>query len=276
MTEKLEMIVLIDNAAEEPLSGEWGLSIMINADGRKILLDTGASDLFARNAGCLGISLDDVDTGVLSHAHYDHSDGLETFFSLNRTAPFLMREGTCENCFGIKEGVLTYIGIQRGVLKKYGDRIQYVQGVYEIAEGMWLVPHRTADYSAIAKRNDLYTVNRGLRQPDNFVHEQSLVIETEQGLVVFNSCSHTGMTNILTDIRQMLGRGDVIAYVGGLHLFKMTDEELEKICMEIQNTSIAHIFTGHCTGGYAFGFLRDRLGQRIDQFSSGYRYSFFG
>lgn len=274
MTEKLEMTVLIDNAAEEPLAGEWGLSILISADDRKILLDTGASDLFARNAGCLGISLDDVDTGVLSHAHYDHSDGLETFFSLNRTAPFLMREGTCENCFGIKEGKMTYIGIQRGVLKKYEERIQYVQGVYEIAEGIWLVPHRAADYSAIAKRNELYTINHGLRRPDSFVHEQSLVIETEKGLVVFNSCSHTGMPNILADIQQMLGRSDVCAYAGGLHLFKMTDEELDQICMEIRNTSIEHIFTGHCTGEHAFDFLQERLGRRIDQFSSGYQYCF--
>ena len=110
MIQKLEMTVLIDNAAGEPLAGEWGLSILIIADGRKILLDTGSSDLFARNADCLGIDLGSVDIGVLSHAHYDHADGMETFFSLNRSAPFLVREGTCENCYGIKEGLLRYIG----------------------------------------------------------------------------------------------------------------------------------------------------------------------
>ena len=105
MIQKLEMTVLIDNVAEEPLAGEWGLSILIIADGRKILLDTGSSDLFARNADCLGIDLGSVDIGVLSHAHYDHADGMETFFSLNRSAPFLVREGACENCFGVKEGM---------------------------------------------------------------------------------------------------------------------------------------------------------------------------
>ena len=62
MIQKLEMTVLIDNVAGEPLAGEWGLSILIIADGRKILLDTGSSDLFARNADCLGIDLGSVDT----------------------------------------------------------------------------------------------------------------------------------------------------------------------------------------------------------------------
>ena len=81
MIHTLEMTVLIDNVAAEPLAGEWGLSILITADDRSILLDTGASHLFAQNAERLGIDLNSVDTGVLSHAHYDHSDGMDTFFS---------------------------------------------------------------------------------------------------------------------------------------------------------------------------------------------------
>ena len=274
MIQKLEMTVLIDNVAEEPLAGEWGLSILITADGRRILLDTGASDLFAENADRLGVDLDSVDTGVLSHAHYDHADGLDTFFSLNRRAPFLVREGVCENCFGIKEGMLRYIGIRNGILKKHEARIRYVRGVHKVAEDVWLVPHRAADYSAIALRNDLYTVRQGERRPDDFAHEQSLVADTERGLVVFNSCSHTGMTNIMADIREMLGRSDIYAYVGGLHLYKMTDEELDALCEEIRRTPVRHIFTGHCTGDHAFGFLKAKLGERIQQFSSGFRYTF--
>ena len=145
MIRNLGMTVLIDNVAAEPLISEWGLSILITADSRTILLDTGASSLFAENADALGIDLGNVDTGVLSHAHYDHADGLDTFFALNRTAPFLLREGCCENCFSVKEGALRYIGIRNGVLKKHEARIRYVSGVFEIAEGIWLVPHRRKD-----------------------------------------------------------------------------------------------------------------------------------
>ena len=145
MISKLEMTVLIDNVASEPLAREWGLSILIDADSRKILLDTGDSGLFAQNAAILGIDPDSIAIGVLSHAHYDHANGLETFFSWNRSAPFLVREGTCENCFGVKEGFLRYNGIRNGILEKYQARIQYVSGVHEIAEGIWMVPHRRTD-----------------------------------------------------------------------------------------------------------------------------------
>ena len=119
MNGKTKMTVLIDNVASEPLAAEWGLSILITVDGMKILLDTGAGGLFAQNALRLGVDPADVDIGVLSHAHYDHADGLDEFFALNRKAPFLLREGSCENCWAIKEGALSYIGIRKGALKEH-------------------------------------------------------------------------------------------------------------------------------------------------------------
>ena len=274
MVRNVKMTVLIDNVASEPLLSEWGLSILISADDRKILLDTGASHLFAQNAESLGLDLADVEAGVLSHAHYDHADGLDTFFTRNRKAPFLVREGACDNCYGVKDGEMRYNGIRSGILTEFADRIQYVNGIHEIADGIWLIPHRKADYSPIAQRNELYTMRGGELFPDDFAHEQSLVIETEKGLVVFNSCSHTGMTNILADVRETLGRDDVRAYVGGLHLYKMTDEELTDLRREISQTAVEHILTGHCTGDHAFQFLKMELGDRIEQFSSGFSYSF--
>ena len=270
MIQKLKMTVLIDNIAVEPLVGEWGLSILIDADDRRILLDTGSSGLFAQNADRLGIDLDSVDTGVLSHAHYDHADGLDAFFSANQKAPFLIRKGACENCFGIKDGALRYIGIRSGILESHAARIRYVSGVCEIADGIWLAPHRRMDYSPISLRNDLYILKDGERLPDDFAHEQSLVVETGKGLVIFNSCSHAGMTNILADIREMLGRTDVFAFVGGLHLYNLTDEELDALCRDIRGTGIRRVLTGHCTGAHAFDFLKARLGDGIEQFSSGF------
>ena len=275
MNQSIKMTVLIDNLAAEPLAAEWGLSILIEADDRRILLDTGAGRLFAQNADLMSIDLAEVDTGVLSHAHYDHADGMDTFFARNRKAPFLLREGSCENCYGIGDDVgLHCIGIRSGILKEYEGRIRYVSGVYELADGIWLVPHRQADYSTIALRNELFAVRDGKRVPDDFAHEQSLVLESDRGLIVFNSCSHTGLTNILEDVREALGRSDACAYVGGLHLYKMTDDELSVLCGEIKRTSIRHIFTGHCTGDHAFRFLKSELGDRIEQFSSGFSYVF--
>ena len=82
------------------------------------------------------------------------------------------------------------------------------------------------------------------------------------------------MTNILADVREMLGRSDVYAYVGGLHLYKLTDEELAVRCDELRRTPIEHIFTGHCTGDHAFTILKKQLGDHVEQFTSGFSYRF--
>ena len=264
------MTVLIDNAAEEPLAGEWGLSILINADGRNILLDTGESGLFARNAEYLGIDLGSVDTGVLSHAHHDHANGMAAFFSLNRTAPFLVREGSCENCYGIREGQLHYIGIQQGVLEEYEKRIQYVSGVHTIADGIRLVPHRRADYSDIALRNDLYTVSNGERVPDDFSHEQSLVYDTDRGLVIFNSCCHGGADRIIREAQQALPGRRVHALIGGFHLHNKSEEEVRAMAGRLRETGVERIFTGHCTGERACQTLRQELGDRVEQIRTGF------
>ena len=75
----MRITVLTDNIAYEDFAAEWGLSILIEYDGRKYLLDTGASRLFADNAALLGIDLADVDFSTLSHAHWDHANGFDTF-----------------------------------------------------------------------------------------------------------------------------------------------------------------------------------------------------
>ena len=272
MVKDLKMTVLVDNIAALPLKEEWGLSILIEADGQRILLDTGQSGIFAQNAQELGIDLRGVDAGVLSHAHYDHSDGMDVFFDLNGKAPFYVREGSSENCIGKNDdGSYKYIGIRRGVLEKYADRIRYVSGTEAIADGIWLVPHRKADYTPISIRNELFVCRDGKYCPDDFAHEQSLVIETAAGLAVFNSCSHAGMANILADVREALGRGDVYAYAGGLHLFMYSDDELEKLYQEIASCGINRIYTGHCTGDHGFAFLHERMGDGIMQFESGFR-----
>ena len=274
MIHSLKMTVLADNKAAEPLLSQWGLCVLIEADGKRLLLDTGGGDVFAQNARLLGIDLSCVDLGVLSHAHYDHGDGLEVFFSENASAPFLLSDKCRENCFGLKEGEMKYIGIRRGIMEANSRRLKYVSGVYEVSDGVWIVPHRKKDYSGIALRNDLYIKSGDEYLPEDFAHEQSLVFETEKGLVLFSSCSHTGFANVLLDVKEALGREDVFAFVGGLHLYKLTDDELFSLSREIEKTGVRHIFTGHCTGDHAFELLKDRLGDRVQQFYSGFRYSF--
>ena len=95
----MRVTILVDNLAARGLEAEWGLSIYVEYQGHAILLDTGASDRFARNADTLGIDLSTVSFGVLSHAHWDHGNGMGTFFARNPTAPFYLRQGCGETCY---------------------------------------------------------------------------------------------------------------------------------------------------------------------------------
>ena len=78
----MKATVLVDNNTKDLLKPEWGLSILIETNGHKILLDTGTTGIFVENAESMGIDLESVDCGVLSHAHFDHADGMEAFFPL--------------------------------------------------------------------------------------------------------------------------------------------------------------------------------------------------
>ena len=119
----MKAVILIDNLTKGSLAAEWGLSVYIEHKGHRILLDTGASDRFARNAEQMGIDLRAVEFGVLSHAHYDHADGMAAFFDRNSKAVFYLREGSGENCYGKRWIFHKYIGIRKGYLKKYEDYV---------------------------------------------------------------------------------------------------------------------------------------------------------
>ena len=110
----MRVTILVDNLAARGLEAEWGLSIYVEYQGHAILLDTGASDRFARNADTLGIDLSTVSFGVLSHAHWDHGNGMGTFFARNPTAPFYLRQGCGETCYDKTPEGWRYEGLQRG------------------------------------------------------------------------------------------------------------------------------------------------------------------
>lgn len=95
----MKVIVLIENTSKCSLCAEHGLSVYIEYNGMKYLLDTGASDTFSANAHQLGINLADIDIAFLSHAHYDHAGGFETFFKENEKAPVYLQDTSAENCY---------------------------------------------------------------------------------------------------------------------------------------------------------------------------------
>lgn len=264
-----KLTVLVDNIPDGEIQGEWGLSIMVEHNGIKILADAGSSDLFAENAAKLGFNIVDVDYATLSHAHFDHANGMPRFFTENSEAKFYLRESAAENCYFKKLFVTKYIGMPKNVTVNYVNRIEYVSGIYKLCEGAYLVPHSTKGLEKIGKREMMYKrTNQGWRS-DDFSHEQSLVLDTEKGLVIINCCSHGGAVNIINETQAAFPDKHVYALIGGFHLFRRSNKEIREIANSLKNTGIDYVCTGHCTKERAYGILKEVLGDMVDQMHVG-------
>lgn len=269
MAIKMKATVLVDNIEANDIPGEWGLCLFIEHNGKKILLDTGASDLFLNNAERLGISPEDADYAVLSHAHFDHSDGLEAFFKINRHAKCYIQKDTAENCYFKMGFIKKYIGLPKGILEKYSGRFQRVGSKERLDEGIWLVPHTTPGLKKIGAKERMYRKTADGWLPDDFSHEQSLVLETEKGLVIFNCCSHGGAVNIIREIQNAFPGKKVYALIGGFHIFRKRESEIRNLAGRLGETGIEYICTGHCSGKRGFSILHDELGERVHQLKTG-------
>lgn len=266
----MKITVLSDNIGCGDLRGEWGLSFHIEFGGKNYLLDTGGSELFLTNAAALGINIADVDCAILSHAHYDHSLGMEAFFRVNSKASFYISPNARENCYG-GLGFLAkrYIGLPKGILAAHKDRIKTPDGIAAIDYGVFIVPHSTEGLGKTGRKNHLYIRHGWKYASDDFSHEQSLVFRTDNGLVVFNSCSHSGADVVMDEVGKAFPGERVKAYIGGLHLFRMNENEVRGIADKIRKAGIGRVVTGHCTGDKAFAVLKSCLGTDIDQFHCG-------
>ncbi len=265
----MKATVLTDNIAHGECCGEWGLSVYISHNGKNIMLDTGASGKFAENAKKLGIDIGKADYGVLSHAHYDHSDGMKDFFRINSKADFYLQQSCKEKCFGRRFIFIKYIGIKKGILKNNADRIKFVSGKTELYENAYLLPHSTEGLESIGKRAGMLVTENGRLTHDSFSHEQSLVLRTDKGLVIFNSCSHGGADNIINEVKDAFPDEKIYALIGGFHLYRSKENEVRALAQRIKDTGIEKICTGHCTGDKAFRILKEALGDKAEQLHVG-------
>ncbi|MCI9565125.1 MAG: MBL fold metallo-hydrolase [Eubacterium sp.] len=270
----MKATVVVDNIGNDELKGEWGLCIYIEYKNEKILLDAGASGLFLENAKKMNIPLEKLEYAVLSHGHYDHANGMKEFFRINNRAKFYLRDGCRENCYKKKWTLKKYIGLPKGVLEEYKDRIVLAPGDYTIAEGVSLIPHKTQELALIGKRENMYLREGNRWRPDDFSHEQSLVFDTPDGLVIFNSCSHGGADNIINEVTATFPDKKVLAFIGGFHLYNKSEEVVRDFAKRLKETGVKHVYTGHCTGKTSYKILKEELGDVVNQLRVGLEMEF--
>ncbi|MCF0130183.1 MAG: MBL fold metallo-hydrolase [Pseudobutyrivibrio sp.] len=274
----MNVTVLVENTSYGDIAGEHGLCLLVEHYGKKYLIDTGASKLFAENASKLGIDLAQVDVAFLSHAHYDHSGGYDVFFEKNSKATLYM-QGTCRNKYYYKVAgpVKKYIGIPKGMVETFSDRIEYVNGYMELGDGVYICPHTTKGLELRGKHAHMYRVDESGMVPDDFSHEQTIVFQEGEYLYIFNSCSHGGVDNIIDEVKQKFPNKRIVSFFGGFHMMgslgvdtcAYSEDEVKAVARTIKESSLATFYTGHCTGHVALAWLKDVLGDRVVSIHSG-------
>lgn len=273
---KTRVTALIENRAPETFCGEHGLSFWIEYGDRRYLLDTGATGAFVLNAKAMGIPLDQADAVIISHNHYDHMGGLDAFFAVNSQAKVYIRSAARGRFYFQGKHHRKDIGGREGLLEEYRDRFCFVDGKVTLSEGAVLLPDGPADPQYAGREEGFMAEIAGNLGPDLFLHEQSLVLDTGDGLTLFNSCSHSGIVNIVGNVRGWLPDKPVIRVFGGFHMMIVgTDrmncppEYVEQVGRRLAELGVREIYTGHCTGVPAFEHLRETLGNGIHYFQTG-------
>jgi len=246
----MKIICLAENtSAQEGIGAEHGLSLYIEFKNHKILFDTGQSNLFAKNAARLGVNLAEVDFAVLSHGHYDHGGGIAKFFEINKSAPLYISGRAFEPYY---HGEDRYIGLDTSL--KGSERLVFTDKTVEIDEGITLYTHigdRKYNMGSMG-----LTVKRGGEYiPDDFCHEQYLLLEEAGKRVLISGCSHRGIMDIVNFFKPYV-------LVGGFHFSGLPTDDTLKNYAKVLDSHGTDFYTCHCTGTSQYEFMKgymDRL-----------------
>ena len=268
----MKWTVLSDNrTCNDLLQTEHGLSVLLETDKHRILLDTGAGDVFVRNAETLGIDLSTVDYVFISHGHSDHAGGLKHFMEINTQAQVIVSPNALKGKFYSKRQYLHNITTEWPEIPQ--ERLLMIEHCESIDDDIFILAHIPQIHPIPQGNHHLFVQDGDNYVPDDFRHELALYTD---GLL-FTGCAHSGLENILASCPH-----PVHTVVGGFHLLDdhETEEELIALGKRLINGNNSspyrersgeglQFYTSHCTGDKVFATLKTTMGNRLHTFSCG-------
>jgi len=248
----VRIVTLVENTAGFPLVlAEWGQSVYLEADGKKILFDTGLGKALLHNAKALGVEIGKLDYLILSHGHVDHTGGLKDALEIQEKKPLsiIAHPGIWGKKY-IRLGGDRFIGIPfaRDYLESLGGEFRSTKEPFWVSENV-LVSGEVSLESGFEKVDDNILIKENGRfSKDPLLDDFSIFINTPKGLVAVLGCGHRGIVNILRHGLNLTGLDRVRAVIGGTHLFMADKERLEKTIEALKGMNLGEIGVSHCTG----------------------------
>lgn len=245
-------ILTEDRNCDNGCISEHGLAIYIETNNNKFLLDSGITDAFLKNAETLGINLNVVDTIVLSHGHWDHGNGLQY---INTKKRLILHPKCFTKRYSLRRN-MAYAGIEENrdqLLKKF--ELIETKEPYQVFEDVWFLGEINRKFEVPTKNLPTVLDNEEI---DYLYDDSGLAIKTENGIVVFSSCSHSGINNIIEQAKKVTNDNRVLAVIGGFHL-KEINEYTSEIVQYFKDNKIEKAYMGHCTSDEVIDYFKEQL-----------------
>jgi beta-lactamase superfamily hydrolase len=236
----VKITVLNDNRKlNDSFENEHGLALLIEVDGKTILMDAGQTEIYKHNAQKLGIDLDRVGSIVLSHGDYDHGNGLKYFDK----KVDLICHPNC-SCYRKSKRTGNFDGLNQTEQElEQRFNLHKSSSPYNVSENVIFL-------GEITRKNDFEIGNLPMTNEEgkdySHLDDSGLVIKTENGLIVISGCAHSGICNTIEYAKRITGDERILSVIGGFHLKEVDDRTVKTIEYMKQN-NVKSIYLAHCT-----------------------------
>lgn len=276
----IKFTFLAENKTDNPgCDAEHGLSIYLETEEMTILFDTGASNLFERNAQRRHVDLTKVQALVISHGHYDHTEGVPRFCQLNQTAPVYIHKDAFGQCYGMINGKLDKhpcsLKWSQEDRERISDRLHLTDGPLWLTDNI-VISGTIPDVAGNEPTERFYEKTAdGQLIPDLMKHEQFLAVRNgEKGIYLFSGCSHKGVIPVLAYAKELFPGEKIAGLIAGMHLFSATDEMRRAVVDKVIDEHPDLVMPVHCTGIDAICMLKTRLGDKCVVATAGDTYEY--
>ena len=254
----MKTTILVDNTAlfDRMFIAEHGFSAYIEAEGKRVLFDTGYSDAVVRNAQKMKIHLLDLDYIILSHGHFDHTGGLWHIIHLFMEAiiedtphrlPKLIAHPCCflprpKPPLGDIGSVLTADEVQRIM------PLELSAGPVSLSPNLFFLGgiEQKFPFERSLPGPRRIVMPDGSVQEDRIFDDTSLAFRSRDGLVVITGCAHAGICNTVEYAKKVCGENRVHDIVGGLHL-RSAGPQLDGTLAYLKDLRTSSLHACHCT-----------------------------